>query len=190
MSLFQFPSNFNDGFEMNYQQFVKVPSTRSKKVGELPSFYTDVEEIADPPQAYFTVSTVNIRKNFNNSYLVSIMKKREIEWFEHISSINEFTSDSSCSVYNARKGDTENVPCVNSILPLLRQSAPTYSMQKHCIEVAKNAIDALNAGQVTVDTSDQPVMLFQDDCSKCFLTLLVLENIYSCLVDSTLENFF
>ena len=30
-------------------------------------------------------------------------------------------------------------------------------MQKHCIEVAKNAIDALNPGQVTVDTSDQPV---------------------------------
>ena len=46
MSLFQFLSSFNDGFERNYQQFVKVPSSRSKKVGELPSFYTDVEEIA------------------------------------------------------------------------------------------------------------------------------------------------
>ena len=30
-------------------------------------------------------------------------------------------------------------------------------MQKYCIEVAKNAIDALNPGQVTVDTSDQLV---------------------------------
>ena len=30
-------------------------------------------------------------------------------------------------------------------------------MQKHCTEVAKNAINALNPGQVTVDTSDQPV---------------------------------
>ena len=30
-------------------------------------------------------------------------------------------------------------------------------MQKNCIEVARNAIDALNPGQVTVDTSDQPV---------------------------------
>ena len=30
-------------------------------------------------------------------------------------------------------------------------------MQKHCIEVAKNAIYALNPGQVTVYTSDQPV---------------------------------
>ena len=33
-----------------------------------------------------------------------------------------------------------------------------------------------------------PSMLFQDDCSKCFLTLLVLENIYSCLVDSYIEK--
>ena len=61
MSLFQFPSSFNDGFERNYQQFVKVPSSRSQKVRELPSFYNDVEETDDPPQAYyFTVSTVNI----------------------------------------------------------------------------------------------------------------------------------
>ena len=30
-------------------------------------------------------------------------------------------------------------------------------MQKHCIEVSKNATDALNPGHVAVDTSDQPV---------------------------------
>ena len=30
-------------------------------------------------------------------------------------------------------------------------------MQKYCNEVAKNAINALNPGQLTVDTSDQPV---------------------------------
>ena len=29
-------------------------------------------------------------------------------------------------------------------------------MQKHCIKVAKNVIDALNPGQVTVDKSNQP----------------------------------
>ena len=79
--------------------FVKVLSSTSKKVGELPSFYTDIEEIADPPQAYyFTVSTVNIPENVNNSDPVSIMKKREREWLEHISSLTEFTSDSSRSI--------------------------------------------------------------------------------------------
>ena len=51
----------------------------------------------------------------------------------------------------------EIAPCVNSVLPLLRQSVATYSMQKHRIEVAKNAIDALNHGEATFDTSDQPV---------------------------------
>ena len=86
------------------------------------------------------------------------MKKREIKWLEHIASLNKFTSDSSRSVDNARKDDMKIVPRINSTLPLLRQqSVATYSIQKHCIEVAKNAIDALNPGQVTVDTSDQPV---------------------------------
>ena len=72
------------------------------------------------------------------------MKNREIEWLEHISSLNDFTSDSFWSVYNARKDDTEIAPCGNSILPLLRQSVATYCMQKHCIEVGENSIDALN----------------------------------------------
>ena len=82
---------------------------------------TDVEEIVDPLQAYyFTVNTVDIPENASNSDLVSIMKKRDIEWLEHISSLNEFISDSSWSVCNARKDDTEIVPCVNSVLPLLR----------------------------------------------------------------------
>ena len=66
--------------------------------------------------------------------LVSIMKKREIEWLEHIASLNKFTSDSSRSVDNARKDDTEIVPRINSTLPLLRQSVATNSIQKHCIE--------------------------------------------------------
>ena len=158
MSLFQLPLGFNDRFERNYQQFVKVPSSRSEKVGELPSFYTDVEEIADPPHAYyFPASTVNIPGKISNSDLASIMKKQLIEWLEQIPSLNEFTLDSSWSVYNARKDDTEIVPCVNSILPLLRQSVGTYSMQKPCIEVAKNAVDALNPDHMTVDASDQPI---------------------------------
>ena len=90
MSLFQFPSSFNGRLERNYQEFVKVPPLRSKKVGELPYFYTDVEEISDPPRAYyFSVSTVN------DSDLVSIKKNRKIEWLELISSLNEFIPDSS-----------------------------------------------------------------------------------------------
>ena len=81
------------------------------------------------------------------------MKKREIEWLEHISSLSEFTSDSSWSVYKAGKDDAKIVLCVNSGLPLLRQRVATYSMRKYCIEVAKDVIDALNPSQVTVHTS-------------------------------------
>ena len=123
------------------------------------------------------MSTLHVPENVSNSDLVFIIKKQKIKWPKHISSLNKFTSDSSWSVYNARKDDADIVPCVNSVLPLLRQSVATYIMQKHCIVAPKNAIDALNPGQVTVDTSDQ-------------LVHALLENIYSCLVDSTLKNFF
>ena len=96
------------------------------------------------------------------------MKKWEIEWLEHISSLNQFTSDSSWSVYNARKDDTKVVPCLNSVLPLLRQSAAAYSMQKHCFEIAKNAIDKLNPGQLAVNTSDQSVYAFSRRLQQMF----------------------
>ena len=114
------------------------------------------------------------------------MKKQEIEWYEHLSCLNEFTSDSSCSVCNARKDDTEIVLCVNSVFSLLRRSVATSTMQK----LAKNAIDALNPGQVTVDTSDQSVYALSRRLQQCFLTLVVLDNIYPCLSNSTLKNFF
>ena len=157
------------------------------KVVKLPSFYTDVEEIADPPLAYyFTVSTVNSPENASNSDLASVMKKQEIEWYELLSCLNEFTSDPSCSVYNARKDDTEIVLCVNSVFSLLRWNVATSSMQK----LAKNAIHALSPGQGTVDTSDQSVYALSRQLQQCFLTLMVLDNIYPCLVDSTLKNFF
>ena len=100
--------------------------------------------------------------------LVSITIMPEIEWLEDISSLNEFTLDSSWSVYSARKDNTKIVPCVNSVLLLLRQSVATYSMQKHCIEAAKNAIDALNPAQVTVDTSDQPIYSFSRQLQQIF----------------------
>ena len=45
-------------------------------------------------------------------------------------------------------------------------------MQKHCIEVAKNTIDALNPGQVTVDTSDQPVYALSRRLQQMFLDSL------------------
>ena len=41
-------------------------------------------------------------------------------------------------------------------------------MQKHCIEVAKNGIDALNPGQVKVDTSDQLVFALSRRLQQMF----------------------
>ena len=70
----------------------------------------------------------------------------------------EFVSNISWSVYHSKKEDIpEMITCVNSILPLLSHNVATLSMQKHCIEVTKAAVDILNPGQVVVDVSDQLV---------------------------------
>ena len=58
LSLFQFPSTLNFG-EERYEKYVKVSSADSRKVRELPSFYTEFEEVKDPPKIFFSpVSTV------------------------------------------------------------------------------------------------------------------------------------
>ena len=47
--------------EERQEKYVKTLSTESRKVRELPSFYTEFEEDKDPPEIFFSpVSTVNI----------------------------------------------------------------------------------------------------------------------------------
>ena len=60
LSSFLFPSTVNLG-EERQEKYVKTLSTESRKVRELPSFYTEFEEGKDPPEIFFSpVSTVNI----------------------------------------------------------------------------------------------------------------------------------
>ena len=60
LSSFLFTSTVNLG-EERQEKYVKTLSTESRKVRELPSFYTEFEEDKDPPEIFFSpVSTVNI----------------------------------------------------------------------------------------------------------------------------------
>ena len=108
MSLFQFPSSFNEGFGRNYQKFVKVSSSESKKVRELPYFYANVEEIPDPPKDYYaSVSTVNIPEAVSQSYLVNAELDKELKWLDYIANLKVFNPDSSYSVYFARNYESK-----------------------------------------------------------------------------------
>ena len=159
LSLFQFPSTLNNGVERNYEKYVKPSSSGSKKIRELPTFYTDFDEVNDPPGTFFSsVSTVNIPDDMTNSTeVLNMAKPKELDWLTYVASLEDFAPDTSWSVYHARKHNSEIVPYLNSILPLLRQNVATFSMQKHCIEISKYVIDLLNPGQMVVDTNDQPV---------------------------------
>ena len=61
LSLFQFPSTVNLGVKRYYEKYVKVSSRDCRKERELPSFYTEFEEIKDPPEIFFLlIATANI----------------------------------------------------------------------------------------------------------------------------------
>ena len=77
LSLFQFPSTVNLGEERYYEKYVKMSSTDSRKVRELPSFHREFEEVKDPPEIFFSpVSTVNIPdKRANSTVLIDERKK-------------------------------------------------------------------------------------------------------------------
>ena len=160
LSLFQFPTYNNPGIERHYEKYVKIPSSMSKKVRELPTFYTEYKEINDLPDTVFAaVPTVTIpleMTDFND--ILTVGRDKEFRWLQYVSDATETNSDLSWSVYNERRNDPINSEkSYNSILPLLRQNVRSYSMQMHCIEITKAAIEILNPGQPAVDVSDQPI---------------------------------
>ena len=131
-------------------------SCGSKKVKDLPRFYIDVNEINDPPSTFFlSVPTTN---DIDDLYSGEILDSAEFDWREYVASSTELTEDVSWSVHHSKRvSDEEKINSVNSILTLLRQDVRSFSMQKHCIEITKAAIDVLNPGQIVVDVSDQPI---------------------------------
>ena len=94
--------------------------------------------------------------DFND--ILTVGRDKEFRWLQYVSDATEANSDLSWSVYNERRNDPINSEkSYNSILPLLRQNVRSYSMQMHCIEITKAAIEILNPGQPVVDVSDQPI---------------------------------
>ena len=106
---------------------------------ELPSFYTEFEEVKDPPEMFLSpVSTANIP---DKKATILTDEKKEFGWSKHVASLSEFFRDTSWSVYNTRRHKADIVPYFNSILPLLRQktNVTNFGTQKHCIEIVEPA---------------------------------------------------
>ena len=158
LSLFQFPSASNKGLERRYEKYVNV-SSGSKKVRELPSFYTDIDEIKDPSSTFFlSVPTVNIPyEKYGSTVVLDEARNKDVQWLSYVASISDFRPNTSWSVYNAWQDKSEVVPILDSIMPLIRENVASFSTQNHCIDVTRSAVELLNPGQITVDASDQPV---------------------------------
>ena len=89
LSLLRFPSTVNFGEGRYYERYVKVSSTDSGKVKELPSFYTEFEEVKDPSEIFFPpISTVNIPAKKANSTVLTDERKKEFEWLKHVASLS------------------------------------------------------------------------------------------------------
>ena len=67
----------NLGEERYYEVYVKVSSTDSRKVRELPFFYKKLEEVKDLPELFFSpVLTENIPDSKTNSTLMTDERKK------------------------------------------------------------------------------------------------------------------
>jgi hypothetical protein len=64
----------------------------------------------------------------------------------------------SWSAYHAsHQSLCPKVICPNALLPLFHESAQTFAMIKHSMDVFRNAVQHLNAGQNPGVTFDQPL---------------------------------
>ena len=98
--------------------------------------------------------TTNAIDDLYSGEILDSAIKAEFDWLEYVAS----STDVSWSVHHSKRvSDEEKIKSGNSILPLLRQNVRSFSMQKHCIEITKAAIDVLNPGKIVVDVSDQPI---------------------------------
>ena len=138
---------------------MNITFRESKKVRELPCFYSDVKEIKDPSKTFSALKpSVSIPEQMMDSTeILKAARDKEFQWLLLVANLAEFKPNTSPSVYHSRKEAVQGrVKSVNSIL-LPPQNVATLIMQKHCIEVKKAAVYILNPGQIIVDVSDQPI---------------------------------
>ena len=101
---------------------MNIPSHESKKVRELPCFYSDVKEIKDPSKTFSALKpSVSIPEQMMDSTeVLKAARDNEFQWLLFVADLAEFEPNTSWSVYHSRKETVQGrVKSVNSILPLL-----------------------------------------------------------------------
>lgn len=143
----------------------------------------------NPPQQFYALCLlVTFLTIWWIQLRLKVARMKKIKWLTCAAELNELMPDKSWSVFNARKDESETIPIVNSMLPLLRQNIGTYSIQKNSIKISKAIINVLNPGQVIADNSDSLSMFSFGNFSTCNQMSMTQENIYLCLMTCTCKN--
>ena len=106
----------NHGEERYCETCVKVSSTDSRNVRELPSFCKEFEEVKDLHEIFVSpVSTVNMSDKKVNLIVLTDERKKEFDWLKHVVNLKEFVPDTLWSVYNTRRNKADIVPYFYSV---------------------------------------------------------------------------
>ena len=153
ISLFQNVSLEYPGIEQEQICLEQPSKLDTKKVCELPDWYTDVPPCILRDAKAYTTNNVTLRTD--EDYL-SIALQDEIEWLEQVKrAVDEETLPEgemvSWSGYHASKQQQRNLkPAVSSLLPLFQDEAKSVAMIRHSMNIVKKATEYLNPGQVPV----------------------------------------
>lgn len=155
ISLSQHPSS-EQGVDLRFGIVIVDGSTTSKTVNFLPSFNPDVPPITTSiKQPVVSPSGVTSLKRGNRKLV-------EYHWLEDIRQVIEGTSDkmnnlSWAAFHASRQTQQGQVLSHGAVFPLFSDSAHTVAMIRHSINVIRNAVDHLSAGQTPVITLDKPL---------------------------------
>ena len=84
----------------------------------------------------------------------------ELEWLNQFDfkNIQPSSTTKAWGQYHAQMNrNTDQTPCYNAIMPLLRDPVHTLQMQVHCMKLNQRTVEILNPGQTPVDVCDLPV---------------------------------
>ena len=160
ISLFQNVSREYPGIEQEQISLEHRSKLDTKKVCELPDWYTDVPPCILRDANAHTTNNVTLRTD--EDYL-SIALQDEIEWLQQVKrGVEEETLPEgemvSWSGYHASKQQQRNLkPAVSSLLQLFQDESKSVAMIRHSMNIIKKTTEHLNPGQVPVIAVDQPL---------------------------------
>ena len=159
LSLFQHPTLENQETDRPAVSYVERPVIK-KTMTPFPDFYVSIPPVvlrnAEPeiPQ----------QKQIPNSSTESLHDaiKAETDWLNTVKENNENETQSeafvSWSAYYAEyEADKDLISAISVLLPLISESSKSVAVIRHCIDVIKKSVNALNPGQTPVVGFDQPL---------------------------------